>query len=185
MNQAKMAKSSGGFVRVMDLQEKGIDPLDYRYHCFTAHYRKQLDFAWESLESSKTSRRRLKDAAAGVASAELKPACADHMKAFRDALEDDLNMPGALAAVWDCVKSSVPAGAKRAFLESADEVLGLGLFSVTEQKPLTPELQQLIDRRAKARADKDYQLSDSLRMELEIKGILVDDGKQGQKWRWK
>jgi cysteinyl-tRNA synthetase len=185
MNQAKMAKSAGGFVRLQDLKDKGFDPLDYRYHCFTAHYRKQLDFTWESLESSKTARKRLKDVAFSLSGAERTPACADHVKAFREALEDDLNMPAALASVWDCLKSTVPAGAKLSFLEYAEKVLGLGLFDQGPHKPITPELQALIDRRAKARADKDFALSDNLRWDLEKKGILVEDTKSGQKWRWK
>ena len=66
MNNAKMAKSAGGFVTLADLKEKGFDPLDYRYHCYTAHYRKQLDFTWDLLESAKTARRRLREAAAAV-----------------------------------------------------------------------------------------------------------------------
>jgi cysteinyl-tRNA synthetase len=185
MNNAKMAKSSGGFVRLADLKEKGFDPLDYRYHCFTAHYRKQLDFTWESLEASKTSRRRLKEAALALKNEYPKPACADHEKAFLAALEDDLNMPAALAAVWDGLRSDVPAGSKRVFLELAEKVLALGLFSEDVQAPLPANVLALLERRVKARADKDFALSDSLRKELDALGILVEDGKDGQKWRRK
>ncbi|MBI3551848.1 MAG: cysteine--tRNA ligase [Elusimicrobia bacterium] len=183
MNQAKMAKSEGGFVKLSDLKERGFEPLDYRYHCFTAHYRKQLDFTWESLESSKTARRRLREAALAVKDEPLRFACADHEKAFRAALEDDLNMPGALAAVWDCVKSNVPSGSKRAILQRAENLLGLGLFKADVPSELPPELQQLLDRRAKARADKNFKEADVLRRDLEINGILVEDTKAGQKWR--
>jgi cysteinyl-tRNA synthetase len=185
MNAAKMAKSAGGFVTVADLKARGFDPLDYRYHCYTAHYRKQLDFTWELMESAKTSRRRLREAALLVKDEPLKPACADHQKAFRAAIEDDLNMPGAVAAAWDCLHSEVPGGAKRAFLEEADSVLALGLFRAEAQAALLPEDQDRFDRRAKARADKDFKLSDVLRRELEERGILVEDTKQGQRWRRK
>jgi cysteinyl-tRNA synthetase len=183
MNNAKMAKSDGGFVTVKHLKDKGYSPLDYRYHCLTAHYRKQLDFTWQSLDSSKTGRRRLKDQAMALKDEPLKPSCADHQKAFREALEDDLNAPAALASVWDCLKSDVPAGAKRAFLEEADTVLGLKLFEPEVVAALTENEQKLLDERAAARSSKDFKRADALRKELEGIGVLVEDSKEGQKWR--
>jgi cysteinyl-tRNA synthetase len=185
MNHAKMAKSSGGFVTLADLQARGFDPLDYRYHCYTAHYRKQLDFSWELMESARTARRRLREAAAAVKGEPLNPACPEHQKAFRDAAEDDLNMPGAVAAVWDCLHSNVPAGAKRAFLEQAEDVLALGIFREEQRAELSGEDQGLLDRRVAARAAKDFKSSDDLRRELESRGIMVEDTKQGQRWRRK
>ena len=184
MNNAKMAKSAGKFVTIAYLKEQGFDPLDYRCQCFSAHYRKQLDFTWETLEAAKTSRRRLREAAAAVKDAPLQPACAEQRQALRAALEDDLNMPAALAAVWDSLKSGVPAGAKRALLEEADQVLALGLLK--EDAPaaaLPPEEAALLDRRAAARAAKDFKLADALRAELLARGILVEDSKAGQRWR--
>ena len=185
MNSAKMAKSAGGFVTLTDLKDKGFDPLDYRCHCYTAHYRKQLDFTWELLESAKTARRRLREAAAALKGEAPGPVPAEHLKAFRCAVEDDLNMPGALAAVWDCLHSSVPGGSKRAFLEEAEKVLALGLLKEEAPAALPAELQALVDRRAAARAAKDFKLSDELRKELDSRGIIVEDGKQGQRWRRK
>lgn len=185
MNSAKMAKSSGGFITLKDIRDKGFDPLDFRYHCFTAHYRKQLDFSWEALESSKTARRRLKEAALQLLSAELKPACADYEKSFADRLADDLNMPEALSVVWDNVKKNdLPAGSRRAFLEGAERVLALGLFDQTALE-VSPEVAVLLEKRAQARKNKDFSLSDKLRAELETKGIVVEDVKEGQKWRKK
>ena len=107
MNNAKMAKSAGGFVTLADVVEKGFSPLDYKYHCLTAHYRKQLDFQWTSLEAAKTARRRLKDATAALAGSDPKPGCAEFSGRFKDALSDDLNAPAALAAVWDALKSDL------------------------------------------------------------------------------
>jgi cysteinyl-tRNA synthetase len=185
MNDAKMAKSAGGFVTLADLKDKGFDSLDYRYHCYTAHYRKQLDFTWGLLESAKTSRRRLRDAAAALQGGAAEPPCAEHQKAFRAAVEDDLNMPGALAAVWDCLHSDVSVGAKRAFLEQAEAVLALGLFRDGAPAALSAEEQALLDRRAAARAAKDFKSSDELRKELDRRGLVVEDGKQGQRWRRK
>jgi cysteinyl-tRNA synthetase len=185
MNNAKMAKSEGGFITVAHLKEKGFDPLDYRYHCLTAHYRKQLDFTWAALESAKTARRRLKESALELVATAAGPACADQLGAFDGALADDLNMPAALAAVWDGLKSGVPPAAKRALLEAAEDILVLGLFAREEAPLLDSELQSLVDRRAEARRDKDFSLSDSLRRELDARGILIEDTQQGQKWRRK
>lgn len=185
MNAAKMAKSAGGFITLADLKARGIEPLDYRYHCLTAHYRKQLEFSWEALESSKTARRRLRETVAGLAKSASGPpiACAEWEARIKEALAGDLNVPEALAAVWDGLRADLPDSAKLAFLKTADSVLGMGLFE--EGRPLPPELAGLVERRAKARAAKDFALSDSLRRELDAKGVLVEDGKDGQRWRWK
>ncbi|MBI5622381.1 MAG: cysteine--tRNA ligase [Elusimicrobia bacterium] len=184
MNQAKMAKSAGGFVTLADVKAKGFDPLDYRYHCLTAHYRRQLDFTWDTLEAGRTSRRRLREASLELAKEPAAAAPEAFENAFRESLGDDLNMPGALAGVWDCLRSDAPAGGKRAFLEKAETVLGLGLFQ-EERVALPPEAEGLLAGRAKARQDKDFALSDKLRKDLESLGILVEDTKQGQKWRRK
>jgi cysteinyl-tRNA synthetase len=182
MNNAKMAKSEGGFVTVKALKDRGFDPLDYRYHCLTAHYRKQLDFTWEALEAAKVSRRRLKAFAAEL-DGSAGPACADHLKAFDEALQDDLNVPKALGVVHDCVSSDVPSSAKKALLQIAESIFAVGLFQAEEA--LAPELAAMIERRAQAKKNKEFALSDQLRKDLEARGILVEDGKQGQKWRRK
>ncbi|PIR17457.1 MAG: cysteine--tRNA ligase [Elusimicrobia bacterium CG11_big_fil_rev_8_21_14_0_20_64_6] len=181
MNSAKMAKSSGGFVKLSDLKEKGFSPLDYKYHCLTAHYRKQLDFTWESLEASKTARRRLKDAAAALAGAPPKLNCAEFSARFKDALADDLNAPEALAVVWDALKSDLPAGAKRAFLEEADSVFALDLFKPEAVAAVPPGILALLDQRAAAKAKKDFAESDRIRKQIEDLGYLVKDGKDGAK----
>ena len=182
MNNAKMAKSEGGFVTVKALKEHGVDPLDYRYHCLTAHYRKQLDFSWESLEAAKVSRRRLKAFVESL-NGSSSPACADHLKAFEDALSDDLNIPKALGVVHECISSDVPPGAKKKLLELADGIFRLGLFQ--KDAAIAPELQALLDERAAARQSKDFKRTDELREVLSSKGILVEDTKAGQKWRRK
>jgi cysteinyl-tRNA synthetase len=181
MNSAKMAKSSGGFITLADLPAKGYSPLDYRYHCFTAHYRKQLDFTWESLDASKTSRRRLVEAARAVAGAAPAAGANEPLVRFKDALCDDLNMPAALAVVWDALKSDLPAGAKRVFLEKAESVLSLDLFKPAEAESVPSEVSELLERRAKARAAKDFAESDVLRRKIEELGYLVKDGKDGAK----
>jgi len=181
MNNAKMAKSAGGFVKLSDLAEKGFSPLDYRYHGFTAHYRKQLDFTWETLEASKTSRRRLRDAVLSLAGEPSKPACAEYSSRFRDCLCDDLNMPAALAVVWDALKSDLPGGAKKTFLKEAETVLALDLFRHDGEKALDPEVARLLVIREEARKRKDFQESDRIRKQIEMLGYVVKDGKDGVK----
>jgi cysteinyl-tRNA synthetase len=181
MNNAKMAKSSGGFVAVADLKKAGFSPLDYKYHCFTAHYRKQLDFTWESLEGARTARRRLLESARALAGEAPKPGCAEYSGRFQAALADDLNAPAAMAVVWDALRSDLSAGAKAAFLAEAESVLALDLFA--QEAELPSFVKELLDKRAEARAKKDFQLSDRLRQELDAKGWHVEDVKGGQKAR--
>ena len=183
VNSSKMAKSDGTFITLEDLKRKGFDPLDYRYHCLTAHYRKQLDFTWEALESSKIARRKLKDWALEAMAESPKPACADFFNAFKEALSDDLNLPEAISVVWSGVKNAdLPKGARLSFVQQADRVLGLDLFK-TEEKALSPEIVELLKKRELARKNSDFAQSDKIRNQLFSLGILVEDAPSGQKWR--
>jgi cysteinyl-tRNA synthetase len=181
MNSAKMAKSSGGFVTVRDLREKGFDPLDYRYHCLTAHYRRQLDFTWETLEGAKVGRRRLCELVQALPESDGS-AETDCERTLRERLFDDLDTAGALAALWEGLRTAASPGQKRRLAETAESALGLGLFK-REERELPPALRQLLDARAKARQDRDFALSDKLRRQLEEQGVVVEDTKQGQRWR--
>jgi cysteinyl-tRNA synthetase len=178
MNNAKMAKSAGGFIKLTDLAENGFSPLDYKYLCYTAHYRKQLDFTWESLAAAKTARRRLKDAVKALALAEGKPGCAEFSARFKEALSDDLNAPSALAVVWDALKSDLPDGAKRAFLNEAESALALGVFAL-ECEFVPPDVAALVKQRASAKANRDFEESDRIRKQIEDMGWFVKDGKDG------
>ncbi|OGS01105.1 MAG: cysteine--tRNA ligase [Elusimicrobia bacterium RBG_16_66_12] len=181
MHNAKMAKSSGGFVKLSDLKDKGFSPLDYRYHCFTAHYRKQLDFTWETLEGSKTSRRRLKEAALALAGEPAKLGCAEYSTRFKEALSDDLNVPAAMAVVWDAVKSDLPGGAKKSFLEEAETVLALDLFKKDAEETTPPEVARLLAARDDARRRKDFPEADRIRQAIDQLGYVVKDGMAGAK----
>ncbi|MBI5246752.1 MAG: cysteine--tRNA ligase [Elusimicrobia bacterium] len=181
MNNAKMAKSAGGFIKLADLGEKGFSPYDYKYLCYTAHYRKQLDFTWESLESAKTARRRLKESVAALAGEAPKPGCAEYSERFKAALADDLNAPAALAAVWDAMKSDLPGGSKKTFLEEVEAVLALGLFSADAEAAVPAEVVVLIAERSAAKAKKEFAQADRIRKQIEDMGWLVKDGKDGSK----
>ena len=185
----KMSKSAGGFLTVATLIEKGYDPLVYRYFCFSAHYRKQLEFGWASIDTAAKNLEALRAMVAKLKEKAAAPALnknSDFYKEFAAALADDLNMPQALAALWGCLRSpdaSVPAAEKLAFALKADEVLGLDLDRAQRQAALPPELAALVAEREAARKAKDFKRSDELRDELKILGIIVQDGKDGQTWR--
>ncbi len=186
MNSAKMAKSAGGFIRLADLQAKGYDPLDYRYLCLTAHYRKQLDFSFEALDAAKSALQKLRARLQLLRREAKKPGCADElekaMQRFKERIADDLDMPGALAALWDALKdASLMPGSALAISEHADRVLGLKLLEGADGE-LPAELQALLERREMARKEKDFAASDALRKQLAEKGVIVEDTPSGQRW---
>ncbi|MBI5243575.1 MAG: cysteine--tRNA ligase [Elusimicrobia bacterium] len=182
LNKAKMAKSSGGFIRLKDAEEKGFDALDYRYFCFGAHYRRQLEFSWEALEAARTARRKLRDRGQELLKVEPEagPDVMKALEAFRSRIAEDLDMPGAVASLWDAMHVLPPAG-QRAYLQEADKVLGLRLLEPAEDK-LSEDLQALFDRYCAARKAKDFAASDALRKDLAAKGIKVKDARGGSTW---
>ena len=126
-NDAKMAKSAGEFLRIASLAERGYDPIAFRYLCLTGHYRSQLNFTWEALDAAQTGLDRMRQgfhALPADAAAQADPALVER---FTDMLNDDLNLPRALAVAWEALRGDAPAAVKRATLAKFDEVLGLGL----------------------------------------------------------
>ncbi len=187
-DQEKMSKSSGGFIKLDTLIERGIDPLAYRYFCMSAHYRQQLAFTWEALDGSASAYRKLTRAAldlkAGYTGNE-QPIVA-YLQQFDEAIKDDLNMPRALAAMWGAVKDdSAKPGEVYATLLEMDEVLGLGIADVTEEELEISQVQiaQLIAQRSEARKAKDFARSDQIRDELASMGITLEDKPEGTIWR--
>ena len=171
-----------------NLKEKGYEPLAYRYFCLGAHYRTQLEFSYESMDSAAKSLKNLralacqaKETAKGT-SQETEKVIAWKEK-FTAAMEDDLNAPKALAITWEALRSAdLSAAEKVAFLEFADTILALDVFKpVTEEKQEIPaEVQALLEARAAARAAKDWKKSDELRDAIAQAGYVVKDTPQGQ-----
>lgn len=188
LHAGKMSKSGGTFVTLQTLRDKGYDPLDYRYLCLTAHYRTQLEFTYESLDTARKSLQTLRKEAlcaqtaqnaAEMITAELSQA----KSKFQAAMEDDLNAPKALAVVWETVRGNgLNNREKVEFLKFADSILALDMFRAPEEKTvsLPPEVQALLDARAEARKAKDYKKSDELRDQLSSAGYRVKDTPQGQ-----
>ena len=190
MTNGKMSKSSGGFVTVQTLKEKGYSPLDYRYLCLGAHYRTQLEFSYEALTFARNTRLGLMERIAAL-KAETDGKIQDEAglnaakTAFKEAMDDDLNTSKALAVLWEFVKSRAAAADKLDFLKYADGFLGLSLLEEEAQKPLPKEAEELLALRKEARAKKDFKTSDELRDKLSALGIAVKDTPKGQEWRWK
>lgn len=188
LRSGKMSKSGGTFVTVDVLKEKGYDPLAYRYLCLGAHYRTQLEFSYESMDSAAKSLKNLRALACQIKE-QAGAACEDEQvsawkEKFTAAMEDDLNAPKALALTWEAVRcNDLSAAEKLAFLEFADTILALDLFAkptAKEALQIPTEVQALLDQRAAARQAKDWKKSDELRDALAKAGYQVKDTPKGQ-----
>ena len=188
LRSGKMSKSGGTFVTLEVLKEKGYEPLAYRYLCLGAHYRTQLEFSYESLDSAAKSLKNLRALCQQIRqAAQGKSAETEKSRAWKEkftaAMEDDLNAPKALAVTWEAVRSAeLTAGEKLDFLQFADTILALDLFAAVpaDSQPLPAEVEALLEERARARAAKDWKKSDELRDAIAQAGYLVKDTPQGQ-----
>ena len=194
----KMSKSSGEFLRVQLLIDKGYHPLAYRLMCLQAHYRSELEFSWDGLGAALTRLKRLVMAATPVRDAEAAEPTdrrlAELLAKFDAAMSDDLNTPVALTLLEEATAmKKIDAGQKRAALAAMDAVLGLDLLTITRAdlrvRPTEAmigedEIEAILVRRKDARANKDFAASDALRDELIGRGVEVMDGDPlGWDWR--
>jgi cysteinyl-tRNA synthetase len=179
-NDAKMAKSAGEFLRVASLVDRGYDPLAFRYLCLTAHYRGQLNFTWDALDAAATALERmrhgvhaLRDAGAGAPDAKL-------VERFTAEINDDLNVPRALAVAWEALRGDLPPAVKRATLLKFDDIFGLGLAAWEPRRDEAPaEVKALAEARAAARKAKQWAEADRLRAELALAGWEMEDRVDG------
>jgi cysteinyl-tRNA synthetase len=186
----KMSKSSGEFLRLQLLIDKGYHPLAYRLMCLQAHYRSELEFSWDGLGAALTRLKRLVMAAAAARDAEpAEPTdrrLTDLLAKFDAAMSDDLNTPVALTLLEEtAAMKKIDAGQKHAALAAMDAVLGLNLLTTARAdlrvRPKTAtigedEIEATLARRKEARAAKDFAASDALRDELVAAGVEVMDG---------
>ena len=199
MGGRKMAKSDGNIARVADLIAAGTSPRAIRYALLAAHYRTGLNFSDESLLAATAAVERLDAVVAALEGYEatgpddraLPGVLAAAREAFGNALDDDLAISPALGALFDLVRdlnrriaertlSSGDAGAALAALRDLDAVLGLLPDPVDA---LPGDVAALLDARAVARAGRDWAASDRLRDELAAAGVIVEDSRDGQRWR--
>jgi cysteinyl-tRNA synthetase len=185
----KMAKSRGNVTRVTELADQGFDPLAFRLLCFGVRYRNEMDFSWEALESAHTRLRRLRqrvsDWSRADRPAQLSLPAAELDRRFRDAVADDLDLPGAVEVLSEAVSSSASDGEKYALLASWDAVLGLDLErNVSEgAEELPTDAQALVEERDAARTARDFVRSDEIRSQLTAMGYEVMDTPEGTRLR--
>ncbi len=177
---SKMSKSSGDFVRLQTLRSRNTDPLAYRYLCMTAHYRSKLHFSWASLGAAQTALNRLRQLYSGWSDGGgIDP---DFAARFNAELNDDLNLPRALAVLWELVKSELPPATLKATVDSFDLILGLGLRDWRPVASDIPEsIRALLGERAQAREAKNWAKADEIRKVLNTQGWRVEDGNDGQR----
>ncbi len=179
LGDAKMAKSSGGFLRVQTLIDRGYDPLVYRLFCLSASYRSKLNFKWESIEGAARQLNRLRLAVHGWGepAAEADEA---YMQRFTEVVNNDLNMPRAMSVAWDLVRSDLPDGLKKATIMRFDEILGLSLAEwVPEETAVPDHIKALAEQRRQARSEKRYADADSLRDQIIAAGFDIKDTPKG------
>ncbi len=185
VNSSKMAKSEGNILIMNDLIEKGIQPLAFKYLCFTAHYRSELNVTDQSLAAAQRSYYRLKDILVECMEddSEFDSDMADkYRQQFKAAINDDLNTAEALAVVWDLIRSDVPDSLKYYLVEEFDQVLGLQLTE-PESFDVPEEVQELVERREQFRQEQRFAEADQLREEIKEKGFWVEDAEDGPKLR--
>lgn len=190
----KMSKSKGEFLTVSLLQEKGYDPLAYRYFCLMSHYRRVLVFTWESLDNAASAYNKLISRISQIENqGELdKAAFETYDKAFREALDGDLNTSLAVTALYDVLKADISGKTKLELISSFDKVLSLDLINKAreykeKEKTVTDdqaaEIESLISLRLEAKKAKDYAKADEIRNKLKEMGIILEDTPQGTKWK--
>jgi cysteinyl-tRNA synthetase len=181
-NDAKMAKSAGEFLRLQSLIDRGYDPLAYRYLCLTAHYRTQLNFTWEALDAAAKGLDRLRNGAFALGEFDANFAEPDpgYRERFTAEVNDDLNLPRALALGWEVLRGNLAAGTKKATLLDFDRVFGLGLGLWSPKSESIPEsIAALAAARAAARASRQWAEADRLRAEIQAAGWEMEDRADG------
>lgn len=206
VDDQKMSKSLGNTYTIPDIVARGFRPSALRYLLLSGHYRKQLNFTWTSLGQVEESLRRLTDFLARLENVtrpgshpEAVARVLEARKTFAAAMYDDLNTAAALGAMFELVRalnSSIDAGelgrddvpAVREAFDEFDKVLGvLSLRQAEEQQPPVPmeEIERLIEERHAARRRRDFAAADRVRDELAARGVLLEDGAGGTRWKRK
>jgi cysteinyl-tRNA synthetase len=180
----KMAKSEGNFLTLDSaFVQKGIDPLVYRFATFQTHYRKPMEYSDEAVLAAQNGLQHLRNQVRTLMETKTAPGSIDDTfgEQLRRTVNNDLNMPQAMAVVQELLKSELPPDTKLATLLDFDRVLGLDLAGVGQEQDLPPDVLALFEERIQARQQKQWARSDQLRDQLQALGYTVQDTPQGMK----
>lgn len=182
----KMSKSLGNCYRITELKEKGYEPLAYRYFCLNSHYKSKLNFTFEGLKSAQTALNRLRNGIKQHLEGKVnvpKEELDKYRVQFKEAIDDDLNSPKALAILWEIVRKEEKSKDYLELIKDFDRVLGLDLDVEKiknlpqEDEELSDEVKALIEERNKARAEKNWAEADRIRDILTSMGVKINDKK--------
>ena len=197
----KMSKSKGEFLTVSLLEEKGYDPLVYRFFCLQSHYRKSLVFSYENLDNATIAFNKLMAKVVALHKeerGEIDSAAFDNLKSkFREALDNDLNTSLAVTALYDVLKAKTTAATKIALIDDFDKVLSLDInkkaLEIIEKEkaaeaeksndPFIMKIETLIEERKNAKKEKNYARADEIRAELTAMGVTLIDTAQGTQYK--
>lgn len=192
--RGKMSKSSGDFLTVSLLEEKGYNPLVYRMFCLQSHYRKPLTFTYESLDNTAKAYEKLTKRIASLAKGGTadKEKAQPYLDSFKEALDNDINTSLGLTCVYDVLKAHLDDATKLYLINQFDKVLSLDLTSSksTQTKAesadseVNAEVEALIAQRTKARAEKDWATADAIRDKLKEMNVVIKDTKDGIEWHF-
>ena len=192
--RGKMSKSKGGFLTVSLLEEKGYDPLAYRFFCLQSHYRKPLVFSFENLDNAVQAYNKLIARIAKLDANGEQPdldAAKPYQDKFKEALDNDLNTSLAITALYDVFKGDLSDATKLYLIADFDRVLSLGLIEAaqTQKSQSAPaadldvaKIDELIAKRTEARANKNWATADAIRDELKAMHVVIKDSKDGVSW---
>ena len=179
----KMSKSKGEFLTVSLLENKGYNPLAYRLFCLQSHYHKQLVFTYESLDGAQNAYNKLINKIKSISKDESiidENIINEYKEKFKKELENDLNTSNALTILYDVLKSNLNNNTKLSLIEDFDKVLSLDLLKEDKiDNELIKYIKEKIEERNNAKKNKDYNLADNIRKELEEKGIILKDTREG------
>ncbi|OGY16224.1 MAG: cysteine--tRNA ligase [Candidatus Chisholmbacteria bacterium RIFCSPHIGHO2_01_FULL_49_18] len=187
----RMGKSKGNAYTLLDVTERGFDPMALRYFYFTGHYRSPQNFTWEGLGAAANALNRLRMSVSSFRKAKERSSLSreklgkleEYRQRFKAALENDLSVPEALSVVWEVVKSNIPDYDKYDLLLAFDQVLGLKLNEVSEAyglqeidlSSLPEDIGKEIQSREDLRKQGKFAEADIVRKRLEEKGFIVED----------
>ena len=177
----KMAKSMGNSFILSDIEAQGIDPLAFRYLCLTAQYDSRLNFTFTSLKAAQRAMLRLRNmvwqwSLLANGSPGDRDVVSQWQERFKALVDDNLNLPGALALTWELAHSDLPPAVKLELLSYFDRVLGLSLNTVLDEYVVPAEISDEISHRSRHRGIQDYARADSIREGLADSGFVIQDG---------